>query len=81
MHASDADQAEALLRRWGPDGVGKLGGMLHINSYTSIPSNGHAVDPNWAHPIKKQIRTQKQERAIAEVMHNLHPTPVRFLDL
>ncbi|KAF8577309.1 kinase-like protein [Ramaria rubella] len=25
VHASDADQAEALLRRWGPDGIGKLG--------------------------------------------------------
>ncbi|KAI0051243.1 kinase-like protein [Auriscalpium vulgare] len=25
VHASDADQAEALLTRWGPDGVGKLG--------------------------------------------------------
>ncbi|EPQ57548.1 kinase-like protein [Gloeophyllum trabeum ATCC 11539] len=25
VHASDADQAEALLRRWGPDGMGKLG--------------------------------------------------------
>lgn len=30
MHASDADQAEAILRRWGPDGVGKLGGTLLI---------------------------------------------------
>lgn len=26
VHASDADQAEALLTRWGPDGLGKLGG-------------------------------------------------------
>ncbi|KAF8514253.1 kinase-like domain-containing protein [Hysterangium stoloniferum] len=25
VHASDADQAEAILRRWGPDGIGKLG--------------------------------------------------------
>ncbi|KIJ49427.1 hypothetical protein M422DRAFT_27790 [Sphaerobolus stellatus SS14] len=25
VHASDADQAEILLRRWGPDGMGKLG--------------------------------------------------------
>jgi hypothetical protein len=28
VHASDADQAEALLTRWGPDGLGKLGGEL-----------------------------------------------------
>ncbi|QRV82446.1 LATS, large tumor suppressor [Ceratobasidium sp. AG-Ba] len=25
VHASDADQAEAILQRWGPDGLGKLG--------------------------------------------------------
>ncbi|KAI5123667.1 hypothetical protein M0805_001696 [Coniferiporia weirii] len=25
VHASDADQAEALLTRWGPDGIGKIG--------------------------------------------------------
>ncbi|KIO09885.1 hypothetical protein M404DRAFT_131052 [Pisolithus tinctorius Marx 270] len=25
VHASDADQAEALLTRWSPDGIGKLG--------------------------------------------------------
>jgi len=28
VHASDADQLEALLTRWGPDGLGKLGGRL-----------------------------------------------------
>ena len=26
MHAFDADQAEAILIRWGLDGLGKLGG-------------------------------------------------------
>ena len=26
VHASDADQAEALLTRWGPEGQGKVGG-------------------------------------------------------
>ena len=28
VHASDADQAEALLSRWGPEGQGKLGGSV-----------------------------------------------------
>ncbi len=28
VHASDVDQMEALLTRWGPDGIGKLGGSL-----------------------------------------------------
>lgn len=26
MHASDVEQAEALLSRWGPEGQGKIGG-------------------------------------------------------
>jgi protein-serine/threonine kinase len=30
VHASDADQLEALLTRWGPDGLGKLGGQCFI---------------------------------------------------
>ncbi|KAJ6581590.1 hypothetical protein B0H19DRAFT_1115958 [Mycena capillaripes] len=30
VHASDADQFEALLSRWGPDGMGKLGGWLRV---------------------------------------------------
>jgi hypothetical protein len=36
IHASDANQLEALLIRWGPDGVGKLGGQflsLYIISF------------------------------------------------
>ncbi|QRW24311.1 LATS, large tumor suppressor [Rhizoctonia solani] len=57
VHASDADQAEALLSRWGPDGIGKLG------------------NPNWAQPIKTQIRSKQQERAVAEVMHAMDATP------
>lgn len=30
VHASDADQLEALLTRWGPDGIGKLGGERSV---------------------------------------------------
>ena len=29
VHASDAEQAEALLSRWGPEGQGKLGGEAY----------------------------------------------------
>ncbi len=32
VHASNADQAEALLTRWGPDGLGKLGGQASVLS-------------------------------------------------
>ena len=34
VHASDADQAAALLTRWGPEGQGKLGGpCVNITLY------------------------------------------------
>ncbi|KAI0081239.1 kinase-like protein [Panus rudis PR-1116 ss-1] len=56
VHASDADQAEALLTRWGPEGQGKLG------------------DPDWADPIKNQIRLNHQAKAINEVVSSLKPT-------
>ena len=49
MHASDADQAEALLTRWGPDGLGKLGGQHHSSQdlfslfyFTVRPTLGYA---------------------------------------
>lgn len=41
VHASDADQAEALLTRWGPDGLGKLGGEILKTCQTSSPPNAH----------------------------------------
>ncbi len=31
VHASDHEQAEALLTRWGPDRVGKLGSELQFS--------------------------------------------------
>lgn len=37
VHASDADQLEALLTRWGPDGLGKLGGQIE-SFHGSFPS-------------------------------------------
>ena len=30
VHASDHEQAKALLTRWGPDQIGKLGSKLKI---------------------------------------------------
>ncbi|KAI0035879.1 kinase-like protein [Vararia minispora EC-137] len=61
VHASDADQFEALLRRWGPDGLGKLGGAS-------------VLDPRWANPIKNQVRQKIQARAINEVVNALKPS-------
>lgn len=36
VHASDVDQLEALLTRWGPDGLGKLGGQGFTRSVFMI---------------------------------------------
>jgi protein-serine/threonine kinase len=77
VHASDADQAEALLTRWGPDGLGKLGGE-HPSSRNpfafSPPSfSSFLSDPHWAFPIKARIREVNQARAINEVVSALKP--------
>ncbi|KAG8830423.1 hypothetical protein FRC18_008122 [Serendipita sp. 400] len=57
VHASDYDQGEALLSRWGPDRVGKLG------------------DPRWAGPIKSQVRSTGQARAVAQVVGAMKQPP------
>ena len=77
VHASDADQAEELLTRWGPDGLGKLGGEESIRHPppTAALSNLHPhVDPRWASPIKNRIRQGHQARAINEVVNALKPS-------
>lgn len=72
VHASDADQLEALLTRWGPDGVGKLGGqgspLLSSRLVFTSP-----VDPHWAIPIKNRVRQSNQARAVNEVVNALNP--------
>lgn len=57
VHASDYDQAEALLKRWGPDRIGKLG------------------DARWAAPIKSQVRSVAQARAVAQVVGAMKAPP------
>ena len=39
VHASDAEQAEALLTRWGPEGQGKLGGSAFRLSPSTAPES------------------------------------------
>jgi hypothetical protein len=41
VHASDADQAHALLTRWGPEGQGKLGGPFQISFDGALFSPPH----------------------------------------
>ena len=48
VHASDADQAEALLTRCGPDGLGKLGGQ-HPSSRSPFPHHYFTVRLTLGH--------------------------------
>jgi len=73
VHASDADQAHALLTRWGPEGQGKLGGSFQT-SLGIAPSSPLTVDPRWANPIKNMIRQNNQARAVNEVVNALKPS-------
>jgi protein-serine/threonine kinase len=80
VHASDADQAEAILTRWGPDGLGKLGGERP--SFRSIFSFFFSLsllllDPRWAIPIKARVREANQARAINEVVNARKPEQQR----
>lgn len=57
VHASDADQAEALLTRWGPDGLGKLG-----NPRWAIPIKARIREANQARAINEVVSALKPEQ-------------------
>ncbi|THH14240.1 hypothetical protein EW146_g6067 [Bondarzewia mesenterica] len=54
VHASDADQAEALLTRWGPDGLGKLGDPRWAN-----PIKHRVRESNQARAINEVVSALK----------------------
>ncbi|TRM69454.1 kinase-like domain-containing protein [Schizophyllum amplum] len=54
VHASDADQYEALLRRWGPDGLGKLGDPRWAN-----PIKNRVRQTNQARAINEVVNALK----------------------
>ena len=61
VHASDADQAEVILIRWGPDGLGKLGGKPSLFPKPVSPlfsSSLLLLGPRWAVPIKAGSSTR-----------------------
>jgi protein-serine/threonine kinase len=74
VHASDFDQAEALLTRWGPEGLGKLGGSRFHSLKARVRNSIFSLDPRWANPIKDRIRENNQARAINEVVNALKPS-------
>ncbi|KAH9083902.1 kinase-like protein [Lactarius deliciosus] len=57
VHASDADQAEALLTRWGPDGLGKLG-----NPRWAIPIKARIREANQARAINEVVSALKPDQ-------------------
>ena len=63
VHASDADQAEALLTRWGPDGMGKLGGLLLYSPHfrPSDPSSSRSA-VGQANQIPRETVESHQRR-------------------
>ncbi|KAF9524002.1 kinase-like domain-containing protein [Crepidotus variabilis] len=60
VHASDADQLEALLTRWGPDGIGKLGDPHWAN-----PIKNYIRQQNQARAINQVVNALKPSPAQA----------------
>ncbi|KAF5380439.1 hypothetical protein D9615_004608 [Tricholomella constricta] len=57
VHASDADQLEALLTRWGPDGLGKLGDPRWAN-----PIKNRVRQTNQARAINEVVNSSNPNR-------------------
>ncbi|KAJ7141466.1 hypothetical protein C8R44DRAFT_867086 [Mycena epipterygia] len=54
VHASDADQSEALLNRWGPDGMGELGDPHWAN-----PTKDRVRQTNQAKAVNEVVNALK----------------------
>jgi hypothetical protein len=72
VHASDADQLEAILTRWGPDGVGKLGGQgssaAHL-FYFNVDSQIHAGRTPLRTEFDKAIKRELSMRLSMPSIH------------
>ncbi|KAF8070658.1 kinase-like domain-containing protein [Lyophyllum atratum] len=65
IHASDADQLEALLTRWGPDGLGKLGDPRWANPIKDrVRQNIQARAVNEVVSASNPARNEWQEEAV-----------------
>ncbi|KAF8650451.1 hypothetical protein AX16_005253 [Volvariella volvacea WC 439] len=70
VHASDADQLEALLTRWGPDGVGKLGDPRWAG-----PIKNRVRQANQLKAINQVVNALKPS-----LSKNDEPTPLRVVN-
>lgn len=64
VHASDADQLEALLTRWGPDGLGKLGDPRWAN-----PIKNRVRQTNQARAINEVVNALNFSQVFDESTH------------
>ncbi|KAI6046027.1 kinase-like domain-containing protein [Pisolithus marmoratus] len=89
VHASDADQAEALLTRWGPDGVGKLGDPRWA-SFIKTPINEvvNALKPsvdsaagNQQSPLRVVNDSSVNSALTTAAMENVHISLTENLDV
>ncbi|KAG2345586.1 kinase-like protein [Suillus weaverae] len=70
VHASDAGQAEALLTRWGPDGLGKLGDPRWAD-----PIKSRVRQTNQARAVNEVINALKPSQDSAG-----QPPPLRVMN-
>ena len=69
VHVRDANQEETRLTRWGPDGLGKLGGQhpFSRNSYFLLFFHYQSLDPRCSVPIRVRVQAANQARAIIDI--------------
>ncbi|KAL1743858.1 kinase-like domain-containing protein [Schizophyllum fasciatum] len=75
VHASDADQYEALLRRWGPDGQGKLGDPRWAN-----PIKNRIRQTNQARAINEVVNALKPSVTIPANDYGAIPGQLRVVN-
>ncbi|EKM80721.1 hypothetical protein AGABI1DRAFT_71210 [Agaricus bisporus var. burnettii JB137-S8] len=64
VHASDADQLEALLTRWGPDGLGKLG-----DPHWAHPIKTQVRQSNQARAVNEVMNALKRSQGAYGELH------------
>ncbi|KAI0949405.1 hypothetical protein AcW1_009032 [Taiwanofungus camphoratus] len=75
IHASDADQAEALLTRWGPEGQGKLGDPLWADPIKSLIRQN-----NQARAINEVVNALNPSQSSFNKPQGGQPLPLRVVN-
>ncbi|KAK0461301.1 kinase-like protein [Desarmillaria tabescens] len=75
VHASDADQAEALLTRWGPDGLGKLGDPRWAN-----PIKNRIRYNNDVRPVNEVVSPVQPSQSTSKIIDAGALGPLRVVN-